>query len=241
MAKIIVQEIKSNIMKKFFCLLFTVFLSSVTFAQVNENDITMVSYEQSWMDREGTLALKNNTDKEIHNVSFRITYLDMAGNPLDYEDFEEEVDIAPGMTKKLDISAYERDRHYNYHESEAFPGDSHPFKIKFELKDYNSIIDDDSDEDSDEEISEVIRSVKYANEGLISSFFKASIAIFIFGLFIFGVCVGLYVLVAVMAQNRHRSAVLWIILSILSTPVLAIILLLVLGDSKLSEESQYEK
>ena len=227
-------------MKKFFCLLFTVFLSSVTFAQVNENDITMVSYEQSWMDSEGTLALKNNTDMEIHNVSFRITYLDMSGNSLDYEEFEEEVDIAPGMTKKLDIPAYEHERRYHYYKTKDEFG--HPaFKIKFELKDYNSIIDDDSDDDSDEEISEVIRSVKDVNEGLISSFFKASIAIFIFGLFIFGVCVGLYVLVAVMAQNRHRSAVLWIILSILSTPILAIILLLVLGDSNSSEESQYEK
>ncbi|MBR0183317.1 MAG: hypothetical protein IJQ05_08620 [Bacteroidaceae bacterium] len=60
-------------------------------------------------------------------------------------------------------------------------------------------------------------------------------------MFAIGVWVGLYVLVAVMAQKRHRSAVLWIILSILSTPILAIILLLVLGTDDSGEESHYEK
>lgn len=223
--------------RKFLAFTFTLCYFSFSFAQVNENDITMVSYEQSWMDREGTLALKNNTDREIHNVSFRITYLDMAGNPLDYEDFEEDVDIAPGMTRKLDISAYERDRHYNYYESEAFPGESHSFKIKFELKDYNGIIDDDSDD----EFTDVMRSYKDVSEGIMSTFLNISIAVFLFGLFIIGAWIGLYVLTAVMAQNRNRSAVLWIILSILSTPVLAIILLLVLGKNDSNNESHYEK
>ena len=228
-------------MKRLYAFVLSIMLFACSFAQVNGNDITMVSYEQSWMDREGTLALKNNTDREIHNVSFRITYLDMAGNPLDYEDFEEDVDIAPGMTKKLDISAYERDRHYNYYESEAFPGESHSFKIRFELKDYNGIIDDDADDDADVAISDVMRSYKDVSEGIMSSLLKISIAVFLFGLFAIGVWVGLYVLVAVMAQKRHRSAVLWIILSILSTPILAIILLLVLGTDDSGEESHYEK
>jgi len=56
-----------------------------TFANTDDA-ITMVSYEQSWLDSSGTLALKNNTSEEIHNVSFQITYLDMSGNPLDYEE-----------------------------------------------------------------------------------------------------------------------------------------------------------
>ncbi len=90
-------------------------------------------------------------------------------------------------------------------------------------------------------ISDVMRSYKDVSEGIMSSLLKISIAVFLFGLFAIGVWVGLYVLVAVMAQKRHRSAVLWIILSILSTPILAIILLLVLGTDDSGEESHYEK
>ena len=51
------------------------------------NAVTMVSYEQGWLDRHGTLALKNNTQTDIHNVTYRITYLDMQGRALDYEEF----------------------------------------------------------------------------------------------------------------------------------------------------------
>ena len=50
-----------------------------------EKDITMVSYEQGWLDSEGTLALKNNSSEEVKNVVFLITYLDMSGNELDYK------------------------------------------------------------------------------------------------------------------------------------------------------------
>ena len=67
--------------------------------------VEMVSYEQTWLDSEGTIALKNNTSEEIHNVSFILEYLDMQGNQLDYETYSYNIDIAPGMTKKLDIPA----------------------------------------------------------------------------------------------------------------------------------------
>lgn len=30
-----------------------------------EKDITMVSYEQGWLDSEGTLALKNNSSEKV--------------------------------------------------------------------------------------------------------------------------------------------------------------------------------
>ena len=101
-----------------------------------DKDITMVSYEQTWRDRQGTLSLKNNTTEEIQNVVFLITYLDMSGNELDYEEFSKRVDIAPGMTRKLDITAYEHGRNYHYYKSEGLY-DNTSFKIKFKLKDYN--------------------------------------------------------------------------------------------------------
>lgn len=87
--------------------LLSLLLSIVAFAaQKNlDKDITMVTYEQGWMDMNGTLSLKNNTGVEVKNVVFLITYLDMSGNELDYEEFNKLVSIAPGKAKKIDIPA----------------------------------------------------------------------------------------------------------------------------------------
>lgn len=185
------------------------------------NAVVLVSYEQSWLDREGTLALKNNTEEDIHNVSFIIKYLDMSGRALDYEEFFYDIEIAPGMTKKLDIPAYENDRSYHYYKTKDEFG--HPaFKIKYELKGYNlppEQIDDDSDQDS------------YTPAGFSGG--TMIIALFVF-LMIIGAIIGVYVLVAVMAQKRNRSVVAWLLLSFIATPLLIIIILLCIGDS--SEE-----
>ena len=78
--------------------LLSIFISVVAFAADKnlEKDITMVSYEQGWLDSSGTLALKNNSSEEVKNVVFLITYLDMSGKELDYEEFSKRVSIAFG-------------------------------------------------------------------------------------------------------------------------------------------------
>lgn len=58
----------------------------------------MVSYEQSWQDANGTLALKNNSGVDIHNVSFIITYYDINGHEMDYKEFTKDVEIVIGRT-----------------------------------------------------------------------------------------------------------------------------------------------
>ena len=80
-------------------LMLTISLSMSATSTDTLNAVTMVSYEQRWLDSEGTLALKNNTNEDIFNVKYRITYLDMKGNPLDYEEYTSDIDVAPGMTK----------------------------------------------------------------------------------------------------------------------------------------------
>ena len=211
---------KQKILSTLFSLLIT-----ISAYAVNSNDIAMVSYEQSWLDSRGTLALKNNTSEEIRNVSFQITYLDMSGNPLDYEEFTKRISIAPGLTKKIDIPAYEHGRNYHYYKTKDEYG--HPaFKIIFELKDYNSDIQDSDDVDDyriyDNDNDSHYSSSKY-------DFFYMIIAI-VAVLFIIGLSVGLYILVAVMAKNRNRSVVLWVLLSMVASPLLIIIILLVVGD-----------
>lgn len=106
-------------MKKLLIALIVSFLAFIQNVMAAETSATpaveMVSYEQSWLDSEGTIALKNNTHEDIHNVSFVLEYLDMQNNPMDYETFSYNIDIAPGMTKKLDIPAYEHRRQYHYY------------------------------------------------------------------------------------------------------------------------------
>ena len=206
--------------------LLSIFISVVAFAANKdlENDITMVSYEQSWLDSKATLALRNNSSEEVKNVLFLIIYLDMSGNELDYEEFTRRVSIAPGMTRKLDIPAYEHDRNYHYYKSENMPGGSPSFKIKFKLKDYN--VEDEVVEESidDNPFSTYDYDSSSGNEGGYVSIIASLLFI--------SITIGLYVLVAVMAQKRNRNVVVWVLLSLFVTPLLMIITLLVIGDNK---------
>ena len=222
-------------MKRLYVFLLSIMLFVGSFAQTNGNEVSMVSYEQSWLDNYGTLALKNNTEEDIHNVTFRITYLDMSDNALDYEEFTRDIEIAPGMTKKTDIPAYEHSRDYHYYKTKDDYG--HPaFKINFELKDYNS----NMSQKTEEELPDILNSytVDIEDEGI--SDYTMSLIGMLFLLLIIGAWVGLYIMVAVMAQSRNRSVVIWVLLSIIATPILMIIILLIVGDED-REVDQYDR
>ncbi len=205
-------------------------LSLIIFAADKDSQaVNMVSYEQGWLDTEGTIALKNNTTTDIHNVKFIITYLNMSGEPLDYEEYFVNVDIAPGKTKKVDIPAYEHERDYSYYKSEARYGNPHKFKIKYELKDYNiqnssKPINKSDDLDEYDEDFDIIQQ-QQENVGMYM------LLAIIIGLIVIGISVGLYVLVAVMAKKRNRNVVLWVLLSLIGTPLLMIIILACIGNA----------
>lgn len=182
--------------------------------------VEMVSYEQSWSDSKGTIALKNNTTEDIHNVSFILEYLDMQGKPMDYETFSYNIDIAPGMTKKLDIPAYEHSRYYHYYKTKDGIGNP-AFKLRYELKDFNQTAPVKS---SDTDISGDLNNNRY--DGI------SSIILIILILAILGVYVGMYVLVPVMAQRRNRNPVIWLLLSFIGTPFLMCLILLAIGKSR---------
>ncbi len=211
-------------MKRIILVLISMAFAVFSFALDNPKAVTMVSYEQSYSDYDGTLALRNNTKAPIENVAFQIIYLDMQGNQLDYKDFYREVEIAPGMARKVDIPAYEHDRCYNYYKSEALYG-HRSFKIRFKLLGYNLPQKETNQQE-------------YRTDGAGASREEPGGGSFFWGLFplIFmllalGACIGIFVLVANMAKQRNRSAILWLIFSLFATPVLAIILLLCLGHS----------
>lgn len=210
--------------KKTLTALICLFMSISLFAASKsaETDISMVSYEQSWLDSEGTLALKNNTNENIHNIKFLIVYQDMSGKQLHYEEFSKKVSIAPGMTCKINIKAYEHERNYHYYKSENLPGGSPAFKIEFKLLDYNTASPQKReyplDSDTEAETDEIFYSL-------------LPFLYIIFVLLTIGICIGSYVLVAVMAKKRKREAAVWILLSFFATPILIIIILLCIGDA----------
>ena len=188
------------------------------------NAVTLVSYEQSWLDYEATLALKNNTSEEIHNVTFLITYLDMSGKELDYEEFFKMITILPGKTKKIDIPAYEYDRSYHYYKSENKPTGSPAFKINFTLKGYNT-------ERASSKKNDYGRAwYPYPTDSDVG--WPFIILVIVYGFVALGILIGLYVLVATMAKKRNRNVALWVLLSIIASPILIIIILLVIGDDE---------
>lgn len=186
----------------------------------NPNAVVMVAYEQTWLDHCGTLSLKNKTKETIHNVSYRITYLDMNGNPLDYEDYYSEEDIAPGLVKKVDIPAYEAGRFYSYYKSEARMDSPKRFKIKFELLGYNKHCEEDELTIASSDMSADIG--EFAN-GLLRVY--ACIFLFIFAV----VYLCLLFPVAFMARKRNRNVFQWILIGIFITPIVAMLILQGLG------------
>ena len=116
----------------------------------------------------------------------------------------------------------------------TLPGGSPSFKIKFQLKDYN--VEEEVAEESidDNPLSTYDYDRSRGNEGLYT-------IIAIVGLFfVIGITVGLYVLVAVMAQKRNRRVVVWVLLSLLATPLLMIIILLAIGKNENYIENHYD-
>lgn len=201
-------------------ILFAALCMAESFAINNDSidAVTMSSYEQSWLDDEATISLTNNTTETIHNVDFIISYFDMKGSQLDYEEFVYEIEIVPGMTKSLDIPAYNHERRYHYYKTADDFG--HPsFKVNYELKGFN-LPEDDIEDDTE---------------------YEEYYGITIFGgiillLIMLGAWVGLYVLVAVLAKRRGRNVAVWVLLSLFATPLLITIILLCIGDKQYEDE-----
>ncbi len=216
--------------RRFLIMISLLFVAIASFA-VNKDDVTMVSYEQAWSDIYGTLALKNNTSEKVHNVKFMITYLDMSGTELDYKEFVKDVEIEPGKTKKLDIPAYEYSRSYYYYKSEG--GYNHTsFKIKYELKDFNV---------KSVEKKKKHKSTFKDSDEVETSDAIAMVLMLIVMIMMLGAVIGLYILVAVLAKKRNRNVVVWILLSIISTPLLMALVLLVIGKAEDSQNPDYNK
>lgn len=237
-------------MKKLLFLL-TCFLSLTSYAaqQVSEPAVSFVSYEQNWSDSEGSLALRNNTDKRIFNISFQLVYYNMDGQQIDYETFFRTVSIDAGMTRKVDVPAYERNRNYAYYKSNSLYGRSHQFKVKFRLLDYNrskkkstataSGIQSQKPTDSQPPITHETPLIEETTKSDIEHESGADFSFLIAGILMILIIIwyiSLYFKTVKMARRRNRSDTLWLIFSIITSPILTVILLYILGSA---DDHQY--
>ena len=151
----------------------------------------------------------------------------MDGNALDYIDYSPRTVIAPGMTRKIEIPAYGREKNYSYYKSEELYSRGKKFKINFELKDYKV---------SDSDMSDSTDTLDILSDSSESSFDFMMIILFFFSIAVLGAYIGMYILVAIMAKSRYRSSALWVLVSVFTTPLVAIIILLCIGKAYIDPE-----
>lgn len=217
-------------------------LSSVASAANDKatEPVTAGTYEHDPGLSDAYIGLKNNTNYAIKSLSFQISYFDMDGNQLDYEDFNIHTAIEPGLAKKIKIPANEPLRQSWY---------MRDFKIKFRLKAVNGKAVNGSwrspSKDKDIEPAQDIKPTYSVTTSAVSTdntpeptqnthghdfgdFIAMRLGITMV-ILLLSIIVALYVLVAQLAKRYNRSAVLWLIISLVITPVLAVIILHCIG------------
>lgn len=108
-------------------------------ATFNSNALSLVNYNHDWVRETATVALKNNTTQTITQFTGRMTYYDMSGNMLDYQDFSKSVTIDPGMSKTFSLTGYGYSDNYAYYRSDVMSSNpNRKYKVKFELKSYKT-------------------------------------------------------------------------------------------------------
>lgn len=97
--------------------------------------LVVVKYEHDCLRPTANLYVHNSTGRTVKSFHFRITYYDMKGNMLDYQDISKEIQIEPDMVRMLEIEGFGwKDQYVYYSSKNADYG--RQYRIKAELKSY---------------------------------------------------------------------------------------------------------
>lgn len=114
-------------------LLFIVWaLMSLSLMAQQKEAVTMVKFEQSWLDSEASISLRNNTQAVIETIRFQLVFYDMDGQQIDYKKYTLNKSIDPGMARIFKIPAFQHDRQYHYYRTKD-PLGSPLFKVEYKL------------------------------------------------------------------------------------------------------------
>lgn len=216
-----------KVRRKALALLLTLFAFLPTLhaaAKEKPGSVTMVAYEQNWMDDRASISLKNNTSDTIASVSFTLEYLNMKGVQTDYENFTREVRIDPGMTKTVELPRYAPNSNYYYYATRQYASGT-PFKVKFVFKSY-TVPSHKIAQSADADAGTKSDSDSFVDRLFNGPFFWVLplIALSLFALFISS-----YILIAIISNRRGRNPAIWLLLSVFLSPILVLIILLCLG------------
>lgn len=190
--------------------------------------VSMTKFEQTFLDSQAAIALRNNLPDTVYSVTYSLEFLSSKGVPEDFQEYTSKVTIPPGMTKKVEIPAYCHDRNYEYYKTLQGSGIYPTFKVNYKYisadtvgpkkvqtramaADAAATATDSSDAPQQHGISDIVMCI-----GI---------------LFAITFVIGMYVLVAQMARNRGRNAAVWVALSLFLSPLLVMFILLIAGKS----------
>lgn len=195
-------------------LLLAVALGASATSKDTLNAVSMVDFVQDMTDLSSKISLRNNTDEDIHNVQFRITYSTPKGTALDYRDFSKSVNIAPGKIKQIEIQKFGDNGNYVYVKSKDRIFADHPFKVKFEVTGYNH-----------KAFAIDVKTPAESNRMSFGGMTDNSVIMWFLIILLINVMAGMYAIVAAMAREYHFNVVLWLFISLLFTPLVIMIIL----------------
>lgn len=104
---------------------------------VNPKDIVITQFSKEYIDRYEYITFKNNTDEHVQRIKGTIIYKTMNGTDITYKEIDLKIDIAPGLSKQVKISSFDRDCKFQYYKDAVSYSNATKFTFEFKLTSYN--------------------------------------------------------------------------------------------------------
>lgn len=104
---------------------------------VNPKDIVITQFRKEWIDTYEYITFKNNTNEHVQKIKGTIIYKTMNGTDITYKEIDLNIGIAPGLSKQVKISSFDRDQKFQYYQNAVSYSNATKFTFEFKLTSYN--------------------------------------------------------------------------------------------------------